>query len=127
MQWPCSTKPAIIRWLFLSSFWSMLCFKVLLQFIWRRGSKDSRGQGFKGLFSKGFISVLTFFRFLLCLFLLYPIHLFQLNLNPLLIISEQNNKINAGVFVDLTPPSFFFIISIALTLSLPNYDVLLRL
>jgi hypothetical protein len=30
--------------------------KVLLQFSWRRGSKDSRGQGFKGLFSKDFIS-----------------------------------------------------------------------
>ena len=28
---------------------------VLLQFSWRRGSKDSRGQGFKGLFSKDFI------------------------------------------------------------------------
>jgi len=32
--------------------------KVLLQFSWRRGSKDSRGQGFKGLFSKDFISAL---------------------------------------------------------------------
>jgi len=31
-------------------------FLVLLQFSWRRGSKDSRGQGFKGLFSKDFIS-----------------------------------------------------------------------
>ena len=29
---------------------------VLLQFNWRRGSKDSRSQGFKDLFSKGFIS-----------------------------------------------------------------------
>jgi len=29
---------------------------VLLQFSWRRGSKDSRGQGFKGLFSKDLIS-----------------------------------------------------------------------
>jgi hypothetical protein len=29
---------------------------VLLQFSWRRGSKDARGQGFKGLFSKDFIS-----------------------------------------------------------------------
>ncbi len=34
-------------------------FKVLLQFCWRRGSKDSRGQGFKGLFSKDFISALN--------------------------------------------------------------------
>ena len=33
-----------------------LKFMVLLQFSWRRGSKDSRGQGFKGLFSKDFIS-----------------------------------------------------------------------
>ena len=30
--------------------------KVLLQFSWRRGAKGSRGQGFKGLFSKDFIS-----------------------------------------------------------------------
>jgi hypothetical protein len=30
--------------------------RILLQFCWRRGAKDSRGQGFKGLFSKGFIS-----------------------------------------------------------------------
>jgi len=29
---------------------------VLLQISWRRGSKDSRGHGFKGLFSKDFIS-----------------------------------------------------------------------
>jgi hypothetical protein len=29
---------------------------VLLQFSWRRGSKDSRGQGFKCLFSKDFVS-----------------------------------------------------------------------
>jgi len=29
---------------------------VLLQFSWRRGFKDSRGQGFKGLFSKDFIN-----------------------------------------------------------------------
>jgi len=41
---------------------------------------------------------LTFFRFLRCLFLVYSIHLFQLNLNPLLIISafhirKQNHKI----------------------------------
>jgi len=36
--------------------WSDLTHKVLLQFSWRRGSKDSRGQGFKGLFSIDFIS-----------------------------------------------------------------------
>ena len=29
---------------------------VLLQFSWRRGFKDSRGQGFKCLYSKDFIS-----------------------------------------------------------------------
>jgi len=34
---------------------------VLLQFSWRRGSKDSRGQGFKGLFSKDFISAFNIF------------------------------------------------------------------
>ena len=31
-------------------------YMVLLRFSWRRGSKDSRGQGFKCLFSKDFIS-----------------------------------------------------------------------
>jgi len=36
-------------------------FKALLQFSWRRGSKDSRGQGFKGLFSKNFISAFDVF------------------------------------------------------------------
>ena len=30
--------------------------KILLQFSWRRGLKDSRDPGFKGLFSKDFIS-----------------------------------------------------------------------
>jgi hypothetical protein len=29
--------------------------KILLQFSWRRGAKDSRSQGVKGLFSEGFI------------------------------------------------------------------------
>ncbi len=100
--------------------------KVLLQFVWRRGPKDSRGQGLKHPAFKGgvltFVSAprpvrmlsilyssprpflksryfrgairssvcflkilsafLTFFRFLLSLFLLYPIHLFQCSLNP---------------------------------------------
>ncbi len=36
---------------------TLFCFVVLLQFSWRRGSKDARGQGFKCLFSKDFISV----------------------------------------------------------------------
>jgi hypothetical protein len=31
-------------------------YEVFLQFGWRKGSKDSRIQGFKGLFSKDFIS-----------------------------------------------------------------------
>ena len=31
--------------------------KEQIIFSWRKGSKDSRGQGFKGLFSKNFISV----------------------------------------------------------------------
>jgi len=34
---------------------------VLLQISWRRGSKDSRGQGFKGLFSKDIISAFNIF------------------------------------------------------------------
>jgi hypothetical protein len=33
--------------------------QVLLQFSWRRGSKDSRSQGFKDLLSKDFISTLN--------------------------------------------------------------------
>jgi hypothetical protein len=32
---------------------------VLLQLTWRRESKDSRGQGLKGLFSKDFISAVN--------------------------------------------------------------------
>ncbi len=36
-----------------------LSFLVLLHFSWRRGSKDSRGQGFKCLFSKDFISAFS--------------------------------------------------------------------
>jgi len=38
-----------------------LLFIVLLQFTWRRGSKDSRAQGFKGLFFRRFISVFDSF------------------------------------------------------------------
>ncbi|MBT8370749.1 MAG: hypothetical protein KJO34_07295, partial [Deltaproteobacteria bacterium] len=34
----------------------VLSHRVLLQFSWRKGSKDSRGQGVKGLFSNDFIS-----------------------------------------------------------------------
>jgi hypothetical protein len=37
----------------------MLKFKVLLQFSWRRGSEDSRGQGVKCLLSNDFIIVLS--------------------------------------------------------------------
>jgi hypothetical protein len=50
---------------------------VLLQFNWRRGSKDSRIQGFKGLFSKDFISAFNILSISEMLFLVYPIHLFQ--------------------------------------------------
>jgi hypothetical protein len=75
--------------------------KALLQFSWRResarhkkGGLDSRGRaryenggrGFKGLFSKNFISAFNILSILATSFF-YPIHLFQLNLNPLLIIS----------------------------------------
>ena len=51
--------------------------KVLLQFSWRRGSKDSRGQGFKCLFSKDFISAFNILSISAMSFLVYPIHLFQ--------------------------------------------------
>ena len=37
----------------------MLTNLVLLQFSWRRGAKDSRGQGFKRLLSNNFIIVLS--------------------------------------------------------------------
>ena len=37
----------------------ILSFLVLLQFSWRRGSKDSRVQGFKCLFAKDFINAFT--------------------------------------------------------------------
>ncbi len=43
---------------------------------WRRGSKDPRDQGFKGLFSKDFISAFNIFSISAMSFLLYPIHLF---------------------------------------------------
>ncbi len=71
---------------------------VLLHFSWRIGSKDSRGRGFKGLFSKDFISAFNILSISAMSFLVYPIHLFQLNLNPLLIVSafpvrKQNHKI----------------------------------
>ena len=59
---------------------------VLLQFSWRRGSKDSRGKDSSVCFLKTLSAPLTFFRFLRCLFLVYPIHFFQLNLNPLAIL-----------------------------------------
>ena len=54
-------------------------------------------------FLKTLSAPLTFFRFLQCLFVMYPIHLFQLNLNPPLIISafpirKQNHKICKASF-----------------------------
>ncbi len=57
---------------------------ILLQFSWRRGSKDSRGQGFKGLFSKDFIIAFNIFSISAMSFLLYPIHFF-------LYISKQSS------------------------------------
>ena len=65
------------------------------------GEEGPRIQGFKGsraCFLKTLSATLTFFRFLRCLYLVVPIHLFQLNLNLLLIISafpirKQNHKI----------------------------------
>ena len=73
-------------------------FQVLLQFCWRRGPKDSRSQGFKGLFSKDFISAFTVLSISDMPFLVYPFHLFQWNLNPLLTLSvfqirRQNHTI----------------------------------
>ena len=39
--------------------YELLVFKVLLQFDWRRGFKDSRGQGFKCLYFNRFINALS--------------------------------------------------------------------
>jgi hypothetical protein len=71
---------------------------VLLQFSWRRGSKDSRGQGFKDLFSKDFISVFNMISISVRSFLNVPNSPLQFNLNPLPVISafpvgKQNDKI----------------------------------
>jgi hypothetical protein len=51
------------------------------------GEEGSRGQGFKGLFSKNFIKAFNILSISAIFFLVYPIQLFQLNLNPLPIIS----------------------------------------
>ena len=46
---------------------------VLLQFSWRRGAKDSRGLGFKGLFSKEFTIAFNILSILaLSFFQLFP-------------------------------------------------------
>jgi len=56
---------------------------VLLQFSWRRGAKDSRGQGFKGLFSKDFISaVRTFPTFCVSFLMSITFFLFSIHLIP---------------------------------------------
>ena len=80
------------------------------QFIWffsnLVGEEGPRIQGVKDsrvCFLKTLSAPLTFFHFLLGLFLVYPIHFFQLNLNPLLIISafpvhKQNHKICKASF-----------------------------
>ncbi len=51
---------------------------VLLQFSWRRGSKDSRGQGFKGLFSKDFISAFNILSISAMSFFSEPYSLFSI-------------------------------------------------
>ena len=51
---------------------------VLLQFSWRRGSKDSRGQGFKGLFSKDFISAFNILSISAMSFFSVPYSLFSI-------------------------------------------------
>ena len=48
-----------------------LNYKVLLQFSWRRGFKDSRGPGFKSLFSKNFIIVSNILLISVMSFLVY--------------------------------------------------------
>jgi len=47
---------SIIKYGIAGNEWGRILILVLLPTSWRRGSKDSRGQGFKGLFSKDFIS-----------------------------------------------------------------------
>jgi hypothetical protein len=57
-------------------------FKVFLQFSWRRGSKDPRGQGFKGLFFKDFISVFNILTILaMSLFYVKHPNIIQISLN----------------------------------------------
>ena len=51
----------------------LFIFLVLLQFSWRRGSKDSRGQGFKGLFFKDFISAFNILSISAMSLLVYPV------------------------------------------------------
>ena len=72
---------------------------ILLQFNWRRGSKACLPRAWvpgvkdtRVRFLKTLSAPLIFFRFLRCLFLVHPIHFFQLNLNPQL-IRKQNHKI----------------------------------
>ena len=83
----------------LALIWLILCFSKgliyvdLLQFSWRRGSqdsrgpriqrvKDSRGQGFKGLFSKDFISAFNILSFSVISFFSVP-YTFSISLESL--------------------------------------------
>ena len=74
---------------FLNIMWES--YFLLFFFVYRRrGSKDSRGQGLKGLFSKNFISAFSILFVFARSFLVYPIDLFQWNLDPQLIISSPS-------------------------------------
>jgi hypothetical protein len=69
----------------ISPIWELLE-AVLLQLSRRRGSKDSRGRGFKGVFSKDFISVINILTISAISFIDVPNFPLQLNLNPMLLI-----------------------------------------
>jgi hypothetical protein len=72
--------------------------------IWRRGFKDSRGQGFKGFLLKTLSAPLPFFRFLRCLFLVYAINLFQLTTNQEMVHKFKDKH---GRRIRLKDPGFF--------------------
>ncbi len=66
---------------------------VLLQFSWRRGSKDSRGQGFKGLFSKDFVSAFNILSISAMSFFSVPDSLFSIkSKSPCYIRRNRHNR-----------------------------------
>ena len=67
------------------SIYAWLNYLVLLQFSWRRGSEDSRGQGFKGLLYKDFISVFNILSFSTVSSSSLPYTPFSIKSNPPLI------------------------------------------